>query len=73
MLSRRLSEDRLARQVFCRVLRDNHFFGIILARAAPADDVHGRQLRAFELCNIPDMSHVGEVCHGHFDWKRFDL
>ena len=19
------------------------------------------------------MSHVGEVCHGHFDWERFDL
>ena len=45
----------------------------VLTRTAAADDVHGRQLRAFELCNIPDMSHVGEVCHGHFDWERFDL
>ena len=23
--------------------------------------------------HFPDMSHVGEVCHGHFDWERFDL
>ena len=45
----------------------------VLTRAAPADDVHGRQLRAVELCNISDMNHVGEVCHGHFDWERFDL
>ena len=45
----------------------------VLARAAPADDVHGRQLRAVELCNVPDMSHVGEVCFRDFDGERFDL
>lgn len=43
-------------------LRNNYFFGIILTRAAPADDIHGRQVRAIELCNISDMNHVGEVC-----------
>ena len=45
----------------------------ILTRAAPADDVHGRQVRAVELCNVPDMSHVGEVCFRDFDGERFDL
>ena len=45
----------------------------VLTRAAPADDVHGRQLRTIELCNVPDMSHVGEVCFRDFDGERFDL
>ena len=45
----------------------------VLARAAPADDVHGRQLRAVELCNISDMNHVGEVRFRDFDGERLDL
>ena len=45
----------------------------VLTRTAPADDVHGRQVRAVELCNVPDMSHVGEVCFRDFDGERFDL
>ena len=45
----------------------------VLTRAAPAEDIHGRQLRSFELCNISDMHHVRNVCFGNFDGKRFDL
>ena len=45
----------------------------VLTRTAAADDIHGRQLRAFELCNIPDMSHVGEVRFRDFDGERLDF
>ena len=45
----------------------------VLTRTAPADDVYGRQVRAVELCNVPDMSHVGEVCFRDFDGERLDF
>ena len=45
----------------------------VLTRTAPADDVHGRQVSAIELCNISGMHHVGEVCFRDFDGERFDL
>ena len=45
----------------------------VLTWTAPADDVHGRQVRAIELCNISDMNHVGEVCFCDFDGEWFDL
>ena len=45
----------------------------VLTRTAPADDVHGRQVRAIELCNISDMHHVGEVRFRDFYGERFDL
>jgi len=35
--------------------------GEVLARAAPADDVHRRQLRSIQLCDIPDVDHAGEA------------
>ncbi len=45
----------------------------VLTRTAAADNVHGRQVRAIELCNISDMNHVGEVCFCDFDGERLDL
>ena len=47
--------------------------GEVLARAAAADDVHGRQKRAIELCDIPDVDHVGKVILRYFDGKGFYL
>lgn len=45
----------------------------ILARAASADDVHGRQLRSVQLGDVPHMAHAGEMVFGHFDGEGFDL
>ena len=45
----------------------------VLTRTAPADDVHGRQVRAIELCDISDMHHVGEVRFRDFDGERLDF
>ena len=44
-----------------------------MARAAPADDVHGKQLRALELCDVTAMHHAGEPLLGDFHWKRLYL
>ena len=53
--------------------RDNYFLGIILTRAAAANDVHRRQLGSVQLCNIPDMEHFGESDFRHFNGKGFDF
>jgi hypothetical protein len=45
----------------------------ILARAAAADNVHGRELCAVQLFDIPNVKHVGEVSLGDLDWKGFNL
>lgn len=45
----------------------------ILTGAASADDVHGRQCSPVQLCDIPNVDHVGEMALGDFDGKGFDL
>jgi len=45
----------------------------ILTWAAACDDIHGRQLRAVQLCDVPDMAHLREPQLCHFDGKGFDL
>ena len=45
----------------------------ILARAAAADNVHGREFRAVQLFDITNVKHVGEVSLGDLDWKGFNL
>ena len=47
--------------------------GEVLTRAAAADDVHGRQQRAIEFCDVPDVDHAGKVVFGYFDGKGFDF
>ena len=45
----------------------------ILARAAPADDVHRGQLGPVQLRDIPHVDHIGEVFLGHPDGERLNL
>ena len=45
----------------------------ILARAAPADDVHRGQFGPVQLSDIPYMDHAGEVLFGYLDRERLDL
>ncbi len=45
----------------------------ILARAAPADNIHRGQLGPVQLGDIPHMDHAGEVFLGHADRERLDL
>lgn len=45
----------------------------ILARAASAEDVHGRQLCSIELGNVPDMNHIWKSGFCDFDGKGFNL
>ena len=47
--------------------------GQVLARGAPADHIHGRQFRAVQLGNIPDMEHCGEALFRYLYGKRLDL
>ena len=47
--------------------------GQILAWAAPADDVHGRQFRTMQLCDVAHVNHVGEAQLCHLNGKGFDL
>lgn len=51
--------------------RSSH--GKILARAAPADDIHRRQHSAIEFCDIAHVLHTRKVklCHQH--GEPFDL
>lgn len=35
--------------------------GEVLTWAAAADDVHDRQLRSVQFCDIPNMDHIGEA------------
>ena len=53
--------------------RDNYFLGIILTRAAPADDVNRRKLRAVQLCDIPNVNHIGETELGDLNRKSFNF
>ena len=45
----------------------------ILAGAAATDNVHGRELRTVQLCDISHVKHVGEVNLGDLDRKGFNL
>jgi hypothetical protein len=47
--------------------------GKILTWRAARDNIHGRQLGAVQLCDIPDMNHIGEAYLGNRDGKGFDL
>ena len=47
--------------------------GEILTRAAPADDVHRRQLRATQLSDVAYMDHAGKAQLCHLNGKCFDL
>ena len=44
-----------------------------MARAAPADDIHWRQFRTIEFCDVSDMDHVREVMLCDLDGEGFDL
>ena len=44
-----------------------------MARAAPADDVHRRQLRAMQLSDVAYMDHAGKAQLCHLNGKCFDL
>ena len=45
----------------------------ILARAAPADDVYGRQFCTTQLGDVSNMNHVLEICFCDSDGKRFNF
>lgn len=45
----------------------------VLAWAAAADDVHGREPCAVQLCDVSHMEHVGEMGSGYLDGKGLDL
>jgi hypothetical protein len=47
--------------------------GQILTWAAACDNVHRRQLRAVQLCNVPEPAHLRESQFCHFDGKGFDF
>ena len=45
----------------------------ILTWAAPADDVHGRQLRAIQLCDVTHMDHTWKALLRDLNGKGFNL
>jgi len=47
--------------------------GQVLTRAASADDVHRRQFRTIQLCDVAHMGHAGETQLCDRDGKGFDL
>lgn len=44
-----------------------------MARATTTDDIHWWQLCTIELCNIPDMNHIGEVMLCDLNGEGFDF
>lgn len=54
-------------------LRNNYFFGIILARAATADNIYGRQFCTVKLCNVAHMDHARKALLCDLNGKDFDL
>ena len=47
--------------------------GQVLARAAPADDVHRRQLRPVQQGDVPHVEHLREMIFCHLDGEGLNL
>ena len=60
-------------QGFQQLLRNNYFLGIILARAAPADDIHRRQLRPVQSGDVPNVEHLREMMLRYLDGEGLNL
>lgn len=73
MLFRSFGTLTLVLQSSRRLLRNNCFFGIILARTAPTDDIHRCQLGSVELRDVSHMDHVWKPKPCHQNGKLFDL
>ena len=56
-----------------QLLRNNYFLGIILTRAAAADDVYRRQFITPQLRDIPEVQHPRQALPRNADGERFDL